>query len=176
MFGPNGEFGPGGWIESVENSPDGLVWTFRIKPGVTFHDGSPLDAEAFAWLLRERIMDPAIYSDPLMYVPDVDHIVVVNKQTLEVRQVGQSWPELPFNMSTPSWVGAMTAPRSVERYGETYGYEMAYGDGPFELEQWVKGDHITFARNEDYWWTPSWAVVRAFKVKRLKLGGQSINA
>lgn len=156
MFGPNGEFEPAGWIESVENSPDGLVWTFRIKPGVTFHDGSPLDAEAFAWLLRKRIEDPAIYSDPLMYVPDVDHIVVVNKQTLQIRQVGQSWPELPFNMSTPSWVGAMTTPRSVECYGETYGYEMAYGNGPFELEEWLKGDHITFVRNEDYWWAPSW--------------------
>lgn len=31
IYGPNGEFGPGGWVESVENSSDGLVWTFCIK-------------------------------------------------------------------------------------------------------------------------------------------------
>jgi len=157
MFGPNGELEPAGWIESVENSPDELVWTFRIKPGVTFHDGALLDAEAFAWLLRERIEDPGIYSDPLMNVPDVDHIVVVDEYTVEIRQEGLAWPELSYNMATPCWIGAMTTPRSVERYGEEYGFKMAYGNGPFKLVEWMKGDNITFVRNEDYWWAPSWA-------------------
>jgi len=62
-----------------------------------------------------------------------------------------------YNMATPSWIGAMTTPRSVERYGEEYGFKMAYGNGPFKLVERMKGDHITFMRNEDYWWTPSWA-------------------
>jgi len=157
MTEPNGEFGPAGWIESIDHSPDELVWTFHIEPGVTFQDGTPLDANAFAWLLRKRITDDSVYSDPLTYIPDVDHIVVVDKYTLQIQQVGQAWPELPLNMATPSWVGAMRTPDAVARYGETYGYKMAYGNGPFELEEWVKGDHLTLARNNDYWWTPSWA-------------------
>lgn len=157
MYGPNGEFGPAGWIESIENSPDGLIWTFHIKPGVTFHDGTPLDAEAFAWLIRKRIEDPAVYSDTFWNVPDVDHIVVVDEYTMQIVQEGQPWPELPYQMAVPSWCGAMRTPRAVERYGEEYGYTMAYGNGPFKLEEWIKGDHMTFVRNEGYWWTPSWA-------------------
>lgn len=157
IYGPQGEFGPSGWIESFDESPDGLVLTFHIKPEVTFHDGTPLDAEAFAWLLQKRIEDDAAYSDPLMYVPGVDHIVVVDEYTLEIRQEGQPWPELPINMSSPSWMGAMRVPRAVELYGEDYGFKMAYGNGPFKFVEWVKGDHITFVRNEDYWWSPPWA-------------------
>ena len=156
-IGPHGELVPAGWLESVEHSPDGLVWTFHIKPGVTFHDGVPLDAEAFAWLMRKRIEDPAIYSETLCNVPDVDHIVVVDEYTVQIQQVGQPWPELAQNLSQHGYLGAMSTPRAVERYGETYGYEMAYGNGPFKVVEWLKGDHVSMVRNEDYWWTPSWA-------------------
>ncbi|MFW6116836.1 MAG: ABC transporter substrate-binding protein [bacterium] len=155
--GPEGEFGPNGWLESIEKSSDGLVFTFHIEPDVTFHDGTALDAEAFAWLIRKRIEDESVYSDPFLHVPDSDHIVVVDEYTVEIRQEEQSWPELPINMSDPTWAGAMRVPRAVERYGEDYGFEMAYGNGPFALEEWVKGDHLTLVRNEDFFWAPPWA-------------------
>ncbi len=157
MYGPGGEFGSGGWLESIKSSDDHLTWTFKIKPGVTFHDGVPLDAEAFAWLLRKRKEDPEVFDYPLTYVPDSDHIVVVDKYTVEIQQEGQPFPELPYTMATPCWVGAVRTPRAVEKYGEDYGYTMAYGNGPFKLEEWIKGDHLTFVRNEDYWWSPEWA-------------------
>ena len=157
LYGPGGELTPSGWVEELEVCEDGLVFTFHLEEGVTFHDGIPLDAEAFAWLLRERIRDDAVYSDPLMNVPDEDHIVIVDDYTVEINQVGKPFPELKEVMATPSWMGAMRTPEALERYGEEYGYEMAYGNGPFLMEEWIKGEHVSFVRNEDYWWAPEWA-------------------
>ena len=157
MYSPDGELGPAGWLEEIEQSEDGLRITFHLKEGVTFHDGVPLDAEAFAWLLRERMRDDEIYDFPLLNVPDPDHIVIIDEYTVEIQQEDIPFPELKQVMATPSWLGAMRTPRALERYGDVYGYEMAYGNGPFLMDEWVRGEYISFVRNEDYWWTPDWA-------------------
>ncbi|MFW5986556.1 MAG: ABC transporter substrate-binding protein, partial [Halanaerobiales bacterium] len=120
MYSPDGEFGPSGWVKSATQSEDNLTWRFELKKGVTFHDGKPLDAEAFAWLLRKRIRDDSVYSYPLTNVPDPEHIVVVDDYTLEIRQEEKAFPELAFTMATPSWLGAMRTPKAVEEYGDDY--------------------------------------------------------
>jgi len=156
MWSPGGEFGPAGWVESYEQSEDETVLNFKLRDGVTFHDGEKLDAEAFAWLLRERMRDDSIYSDPLMNVPDTDHIKVLDENTVQIEQT-KPWPELPYNMSTPAWVGAIETPKPLEKYGEDYGFSEVYGNGPFKFEEWAKRDHITLSRYEEYDWAPDWA-------------------
>lgn len=156
MWSPGGEFGPAGWVKSYNQTEDETTLTFKLKEGVTFHDGVPLDAEAFAWLLRERMRDDSIYSDPLQNVQDTDHIKILDDYTVQIEQT-KPWPELPYNMSTPGWVGAMETPRALEKYGEDYGYEKVYGNGPFKFVEWMKRDHITLERYEEYDWAPDWA-------------------
>ncbi|MEF8726081.1 MAG: ABC transporter substrate-binding protein [Candidatus Bipolaricaulota bacterium] len=156
MWSPGGEFGPAGWVESFEQSEDETTLTFHLREGVTFHDGADLDAEAFAWLLRERMRDDSIFSMPLGNVPDTDHIKILDDYTVQIEQ-SKPWPELPYNMSTPAWVGAMETPRALEKYGEDYGYSEVYGNGPFEFKEWAKRDHITLTRYEEYDWAPDWA-------------------
>src|SRR5262245_39541150 len=56
----SGEFAPG-LAESWSSSPDGLTWTFKLKRGVTFHDGSPFNGEAVKFSF-DRMVDPEIKS------------------------------------------------------------------------------------------------------------------
>lgn len=156
MWSPGGEFGPAGWVKKFKKSEDETTLTFYLRKGVTFQDGTKLDARAFAWLLRERMRDDTLYSDPLMNVPDTDHIKVLDDYTVQIEQT-KPWPELPYNISTPCWVGAMELPKAQQKYGEDYGFAEAYGNGPFIFKNWVKRSSLTFIRNEKYDWAPSWA-------------------
>lgn len=156
MWGPKGEFGPSGWIEKFEQSENNKVLTFHLKKGIKFHDGTPLDAEAFAWLLRERLRDDSLYSYPLKNVDSPKDIQVSGSHTVTIKQT-KPWAELARNMSSAAWLGGMETPRAIERYGEDYGTQEVYGNGPFKFVEWVKDDHITLKRNEGYNWAPSWA-------------------
>ena len=57
-LGPDGKVGP--WLaESWTLSPDGLTYTFKLRKGVVFHDGTPVDAKAVKWNL-DRLKDPIV--------------------------------------------------------------------------------------------------------------------
>ncbi|MFB6214352.1 MAG: ABC transporter substrate-binding protein, partial [Candidatus Bipolaricaulia bacterium] len=117
LFGPHGEFGPAGWVKSFTQSEDETKLTFKIKKGITFHDGTKLDAEALAWLLRKRMKEDDIYSMPLK---NVEKIKVLDKYTMQIDQ-SKPFPELPYMLATPDWLGSIQVPKAVEKYGEDYG-------------------------------------------------------
>jgi peptide/nickel transport system substrate-binding protein len=130
-------------------SADGLVWTFALKPGVTFHDGTPCDAEAVAWNIihmRDTGASAYLYSA-------VKDAVVVDPVTLKLI-LKNPFPNLLYNVSN-SFSG-INSPTAVEKYGEDYGVTTVVGSGPYIFKEWVKGDHITLDRNPDYTWGPSW--------------------
>jgi len=146
----------GGWIESYEISEDRKVWTFQLKEGVKFHDGVPLDAEALAWDLREKLTNEEIWSTPLRYVEKPEDIIVVDKNTLRIKQSRPN-PNLKPSLENAAWLGAIETPRYNERYGNDYGTKVAHSNGPFKLTEWVKGDHMVFERFEEYTWAPEFA-------------------
>jgi len=144
-----------GWIDWYDISDDELKLTLRIKEGVTFHDGVPLNAEAFATILRNRKTHADMYSIPLANVP-LENIRVLDEYTVQIEQT--KWtPGFYEEIRNESWFGGMGTPNAIERYGPEYGSTMAYGNGPFKLVEWVRGDHLTFVRNEDYNWAPGFA-------------------
>jgi len=153
MRGPKGKYYLAGYIESCEVSEDGLTWTFKIKKGIKFQDGVPLDAEAFKWYFDMR-RKPEY--DILKYARRIKDIEVVDPYTVAFH-LSQPDPVLRFAFTCPGLFGGLTTPHAVERYGEDYGHAMAYGVGPFVMTEWVKGDHMTFVRYEDYNWGPPFA-------------------
>jgi len=151
---PWGHYVKAGWLESYDVSLDELVWTFQIKEGVTFHDGEPLNAEALAWTMLER-KARGWRGRHLRFIPE-ENFKILDEYTLQLQATAPN-PNLLFMLTTPCLYGGMETPNSLERYGEDYGLQMAYGNGPFKLEEWVRNDHMTFARNEDYNWAPGFA-------------------
>jgi peptide/nickel transport system substrate-binding protein len=130
-------------------SPDGRVYTFKLRPGVRFHDGTPVDAAAVKFNF-DRTHDPKLATR----IADVavgfyDHAVVVDPLTVEIHLKG---PWAPF-LDAASLYYRLVSPAAVRKYGDAEFGTHPVGSGPFRFVEWVPNDHITLARNDAYTWS-----------------------
>lgn len=144
-----GAFQPG-LAESWEVSEDGKEFTFHLKDGVTFHDGTPFDAEAVKFNL-DRIANPETQSGfASTLLGPYDHTEVVDPLTAKV----------VFSAAAPGFLdGAsqaflgMVSPAAVEKFGADFGRNPV-GTGFMRFVEWAQQDHISLERNPDYNWAP----------------------
>ncbi|MDA5556624.1 ABC transporter substrate-binding protein [Shimia sp. MMG029] len=144
-FASDGSVIPG-LAKSWEISEDGLTYTFMLNEGVTFHDGSAMDAEDVKFSLdRARAEDSANAQKALF--AGITDVSVVDPLTVRVTLEAPNGSFL-FNMA---WGDAViVAPETIADIKTT-----PIGTGAFKFENWVQGDQITLARNEAYWGTPA---------------------
>jgi peptide/nickel transport system substrate-binding protein len=130
-------------------SDDSLVWTFTIKEGVQFSDGTPFDAEAvrFNW---ERQADPEIGGTGLAAMSQVDSMEVVDPLTLRVTLTR---PNGQFPRAVAQRLSPVGSPTAIQADPEGFG-EHPVGAGPFVLDEWVRDSVIRFSRNDNYWDAP----------------------
>ena len=131
-----------GLAESWDISEDGTSYTFTLRDGVTFHDGTTMDAEDVKFSLdRARAEDSANAQKALF--EGIEEVTVLDPTTVAVKLSAPDGNFL-FNMA---WGDAViVAPESIESIKQ-----MPIGTGPFTFEEWVQGDRIELARNPDYW-------------------------
>ncbi len=138
-----------GLAESWSVSDDGLVWTFKIREGVTFHDGTPCTAEDVAWSLNWTIENEIeIFS---FYLANFEEVVALDPTTLQVTlsaPVGNMEYLLMYVWILPQsvWEG-MTYDEILEFEDLSAGI----GTGPYKLIDWVEGEYLILEANEDYW-------------------------
>ncbi|MDH7488696.1 MAG: ABC transporter substrate-binding protein [Anaerolineae bacterium] len=146
---PEGKFVPG-LAERWEVSPDGKVYTFYLRKGVKFHDGTPFNAEAVKFSL-DRIVDPNLKSQKAInMLGSYDHTEVVDEYTAKVYL---KEPYAPFLDSVSQVYIAMVSPTAVQKWGADY-RDHQVGTGPFMIKEYVAKDHITLVKNPDYNWAP----------------------
>lgn len=133
-------------VERFTASPDARVYTLVIRPGVTFHDGTPLDAEAVAFNLN-RVRDPKNACRCLSVVANIEDVRAVGPLTVEVRLKSPSATLPAVLTDTP---GMMVSPTAVRRDPEAIASNPV-GTGPFMMKEWIKGDRVTLVRNPNYW-------------------------
>lgn len=145
-----------GLAESWEISDDGLEYTFNIRQGVTFHDGTELDAEAVEYNIR-RMWDEsspqynATAAGQTVYVWQfVDEVETVDDQTVVVRMTQPFSPFLRMLAQGGNGSTGIISPAALEEHGEDIA-ENPSGTGPFVFEERIRGERITLLRNEDYW-------------------------
>jgi peptide/nickel transport system substrate-binding protein len=143
----NYQFQPG-LATSWDVSDDGLVWTFHLQQGVTFHDGSPFNADVLKWWLEGMQQGVNSYMFESM-----TEAKVIDDYTIALT-FSAPFPNLLYNLST-SFSGIMSKD-AYEKYGDEYGTKYAVGTGPFMLQEWVQNDHLTLVKNPDYNWAPEW--------------------
>jgi peptide/nickel transport system substrate-binding protein len=131
-----------GLAESWEISEDGTTYTFALRDGVSFHDGTTMDAEDVKFTLdRARAEDSANAQKALF--AGISEVIVIDPNTVEVKLSAADGNFL-FNMA---WGDAViVAPESIETIKQT-----PIGTGPFKFDNWVQGDRIEISRNTSYW-------------------------
>jgi peptide/nickel transport system substrate-binding protein len=130
--------------ESWEVSEDGTEYTFKLRQGVTFHNGEPFNADSvvFSW---ERASQPTMpWSDRWTVAKTVEK---VDDYTVKMTTEGPS--PLLLTLIAGNW--AMVPPKYLEEVGEEGFAEKPVGTGPFRLVEWKQGDRIVMEANPDYW-------------------------
>jgi len=131
-----------GLAESWEIDEDGTTYIFNLRDGVTFHDGSAMEAEDVKFTLDRARADDSANAQKSLF-DGIDEVTVIDPQTVEVTLSAPDGNFL-FNMA---WGDAViVAPESIEGIKQT-----PIGTGPFTFEEWVQGDRIELSRFPDYW-------------------------
>jgi peptide/nickel transport system substrate-binding protein len=132
--------------ESWDVSPDQLVWTFHLRRGVKFHDGSPLTADDVVYTYR-RIIDQQLSNvDKLSAVTDVR---AIDPATVVLR-LKHPTPNLLTNLG--GFKGMAIVQRKNVESGQIATHPI--GTGPFAFESQKSGDSISLKANPDYWGGP----------------------
>ncbi|MCM2562558.1 ABC transporter substrate-binding protein [Lutimaribacter sp. EGI FJ00015] len=152
-FMSDGSITPG-LAESWDISEDGLVYTFKLRSGVTFHDGTTLDAGDVKFSLDRARAEDSQNAQKALFA-DIDTVEVVDPQTVRVT-LSQPNGSFLFNMA---WGDAViVAPESIDGIKQT-----PIGTGAFKFSDWVQGDRIELVKNPDYWGDPAKLESATFK-------------
>jgi peptide/nickel transport system substrate-binding protein len=143
---PDGTVVP--WLaDSWTVAPDGLTYTFKIKQGVKFHDGTPLDAAAVKANF-DQMLDPATQSltDTGYLRPYYESSRAVDPSTFELKLKSPYSALLP--VLSQAFFG-IESPKAMAR-GLAANCQSPVGTGPFVIKQWVHGQSVELDRNADY--------------------------
>ena len=146
---------------SWTTSPDGLTWTFRLRPS-KWSDGRPVTAQDFVFAYR-RILDPATASGYayLLYLirngqavneakaaPETLGVRAVDDLTLELR-LEHPAPYLPALLKHHSFFPVPA--HAIRAHGDAWTRpDVFVGNGPFRLVEWKLGDHVRVVRNLNF--------------------------
>ena len=135
--------------ESLTPNSDFTEWTIKLRRGVVFHDGTPLNAEALiknlAWVRRSPLTGGALtLLDPETPAVKVDDL------TVRVPLTGP-WAQFPVAMT--GQVGFIEAPAQIDTADAGTRGHHPVGTGPFTFQEWKVDAQFTAKRNDHYWRT-----------------------
>jgi peptide/nickel transport system substrate-binding protein len=130
---------------SYETSADGKAMTIKLRPGVKFHDGEPLDAEAAKFSIERHMTLPASFRKSEL--SSVDHVEVVDPLT--IRLILKT-PYSPLIAQLTDRAGMMVSPKAAKEEGDKFGLHPVCA-GPYKFVERVPQDRMVFERFADYW-------------------------
>ncbi|MGG1659962.1 glutathione ABC transporter substrate-binding protein [Brevibacillus sp. NRS-1366] len=125
---------------------DDLTWEFKLKQGVTFHDGAPFNAEAVKKTIA-RVQDPAVGSSRVNMFEAIKEVKVVDEHTV---QFILNYPYAPLLSVLASAEGSIISPKAIEQYGKELSKHPT-GTGPYKFESWTPGQEVVLVKNESYY-------------------------
>ena len=163
-------------IPTVDNggiSSDGLTYTFKLNPKVTWSDGQKVTAKDYEYSLK-RLFDPDLAADYTSFYFNIvggeDYYSATNATTEQKNQLRDAVGvkalddyTLQIKLTSPLptflqlmalWPAYPVRQDIIEKYGDKWTEAGTYiGNGPFMMKEWVHSDHITLVKNPNYWGT-----------------------
>lgn len=133
---------------SWHTSDGGRRWTFALRPGVTFQDGTPCNADAVMFSF-ERLRQAKGRAGTEFR--DIASIAKVNDLTVEF-VLKQAYAPFLANLAIPA--AGIVSPAAVALWGPAFG-EHPVGTGPYRLASWRRGERIVLRRYANYWGPPA---------------------
>lgn len=141
---------------------DDLTWEFKLREGVTWHDGSPFTGDDVVFTFERA---PEVPNSPSSFGTYLKGKTIEKLDDFTVRiKTETPYPLMPNDISTFSIVS--------RKHGEGAGTEdynsgkAAIGTGAYKFVEWVPGDRIVLARNDDFWGEkPEWEKVTIKPIK-----------
>jgi len=147
---PEGTEWEGILAESWDFAEDGKSITFYLKEGVTFHDGTPWNADAALWSFN-KWMDPDFVGYDEDWVPVLESVVKVDDMTITV-----NFFDVYATFFADQVTKYMVSPTAYEELGvDDFGLSPV-GTGAWIPTEIVPNDHVTYRKNPDYTWGAAW--------------------
>jgi peptide/nickel transport system substrate-binding protein len=149
---------------SWTTSSDGLTWTFTLRQGVKFADGTPFNAQAVKFSV-DRLLDPNTFKAVPGVLGGKTGIAQVNVVDDTHVAFVLHTPFAPFAAAMTQTNSAIISPASVNVAPNTPAkIVQPVGTGPYKFSERVAGDHITMAANKDYWGTKANYDTQTYKI------------
>ena len=130
---------------SHETSADGKSVTIKLRPGVKFHDGEVLDADAAKYSIERHLTMTGSFRKPELAA--VDHVEVVDALTIKLVL---KTPFSPLIAQLTDRAGMMVAPKAAQEAGDKFGLKPVCA-GPYKFVERVQQDRIIVEKFQDYW-------------------------
>ena len=133
-----------GLAEEWSSEADGSVWTFKIRPNVVFHDGTPLTVEDVIWTYEKILADA---KSPLRgYISYIKGLSKVDDRTVRI-ELGKKF--IPFDRWTTNIY--IISKRAFDKVGAAEFAKKPIGSGPFKVVEWKKDEIISLKAHPEYW-------------------------
>ena len=133
---------------SWEPSEDFKIWTFKLRPGVKFHDGTPFNAEAVKANF-DRQKDPANKCRCAFYISGIRDVQAPDELTV-VYNLNDPSVNLPAVLTVQNSNNVIQSPTAWKTKGDDYNRNPV-GTGPYILKSWTAGDRMVLEKNPHYW-------------------------
>ena len=133
---------------SWTHSDDFKTWTFKLRPGVKFHDGTPFNAQTVKENF-DRQKDPANKCRCAFYIAYVHDLEATDDLTV-VFHLNDPQVNQPALMAQQSSNNVVHSPTAWKTKGDDYNRNPV-GTGPYILKSWAAGDRMVLEKNPDYW-------------------------
>jgi ABC-type transport system substrate-binding protein len=129
-----------------EPSADGKAWTFKLRSGIKFHDGSPFNSQAVKATI-DHILDKDTASGRRSSYTLIKEVQTPDDGTVRF-VTDPPTPDFPFLMADGS--AKIISPTALQKFGKDLGRNPV-GTGPYKFVEWVPNQHVVAEVNPDYW-------------------------
>ena len=125
-----------------------LTWEFKLRQGVTFHDGSPFTAKDVKFTLERGPNVPNSPSSFARYMKHIKKVEIVDDHTMRFT-TADPFPLMATYLSTFTVISQKHGQGAATK--DYNSGKAMVGTGPFKFVEWVPGDRIVYTRNDNYW-------------------------